>query len=62
VSARSEEQYWAPITEPLSDQLFVFFPVNLNRPALADFAAQFMKKHADQLVGHIRLGPPRGGT
>jgi hypothetical protein len=50
---------WALGIEPFTDKLFIFFPVNFNWPVLADLATQLVKKHADQLVRHVRLGPPR---
>jgi hypothetical protein len=53
---------WALVIEPLADKLFIFFPINFNWPVLADLATQFVKKHADQLVRHVRLGPPRSRT
>jgi hypothetical protein len=45
--------------EPLANKFFVFFTVNFDQPVLANFAAQFVEKHANQLVRHIGLGPPR---
>jgi hypothetical protein len=49
---------WAQVIELLSDKPFILFPINFNRPVLTDLATQFVKKHADQLVRHVRLGPP----
>jgi hypothetical protein len=53
---------WALVSEPLADKPFILFPINFNRPVLADLATQFVKKHADQLVRHVRLGPPSSRT
>jgi hypothetical protein len=50
---------WALVIEPLADKLLILFTVNFDRPVLADLATQFVKEHADQLVRHVRLGPPR---
>lgn len=53
---------WALVIEPLADKPFILFPINFNRPVLTDLATQFVKKHADQLVRHVRLGPPSSRT
>ncbi len=41
------------IVEPLSNKMLVFFSVYFNWPIFADLAAQFVKKHTDQLVRNV---------
>lgn len=53
---------WALATKPLADKPFIFFAVNFNWPVLTNLATQIVKKHADQLVRHVRLGPPSSRT
>src|SRR5580658_5653886 len=50
---------WALVIKPLTDKLFIFFAVNFNCPVLANPTTHFVKTHADQLIRHVRLGPPR---
>ena len=40
------------IVKSVSNEFLVFLAVNLNFPALADPATQFMQKHADELIGY----------
>jgi hypothetical protein len=53
---------WALVVEPFADELFILFVIDFDGPVLADTAAQFVEKHADELVRDVRLGPPRGGA
>jgi hypothetical protein len=48
----------APVIKLLANKFFIFFAINFDWPALADPATQFVKEHADELVRHVRLGPP----
>jgi hypothetical protein len=50
---------WALATKQLADKAFILFAVNFDWPVLTNFATQFVKEHADQLVRHIGLRPPR---
>jgi hypothetical protein len=52
----------AAVAEALPHQCLVFFTVNSDPPALGDTSAQFVKEHADNLIRHVGLSPPRGGA
>jgi hypothetical protein len=50
---------WALVVKPLPDQFLVFLTINSDAPILGDFPAQLVKEHADDLVRHVGLSPPR---
>jgi hypothetical protein len=51
---------WATVAKRLPDKARVFFAVNPDRPTLRGFSAQFVKKHANELIRHVGLGASRG--
>jgi len=48
------------VVKPLANELPVFFAVDSDMPIPRESPAQFMEEHANELIRHVRLSPPRG--